>query len=90
MLETAEVIGQAGLFVGIDSGPAHMANAMGTDGVILLGQLFDFTDYLPYSGRYKQGEGVTILNDFGKPCAELPFDWVQTAVAARLSQPKLA
>jgi len=89
LLETAEVIGQAGLFVGIDSGPAHMANATGTQGVILLGQLFDFTDYLPYSGRYKQGEGVTILNDFGKPCTELPFDWVQTAVAERLGQPKL-
>ncbi len=89
LLETAGVIGQAGLFVGIDSGPAHMANAMGTEGVILLGQLFDFTDYLPYSGRYKRGEGVTILNDFGKSCAELPFDWVQTAVAKRLGQPKL-
>jgi len=89
LLETAQVIGQAGLFVGIDSGPAHMANATGTEGVILLGQLFDFTDYLPYSGRYKRGEGVTILNDFGKPCVELPFNWVQTAVAERLGQPKL-
>ena len=90
LLETAEVIRQARLFVGIDSGPAHMANAGGVEGVILLGQLFDFTDYLPYSGRYKRGEGVTILNDFGHPCAELPFDWVQTAVQQRLGQPKLA
>lgn len=88
LLETADVISQARLFVGIDSGPAHMANAGGVEGVILLGQLFDFTDYLPYSGRYKRGEGVTILNDFGHPCAELPFDWVQTAVKQRLSQPK--
>lgn len=90
LLETAEVIGQARLFIGIDSGPAHMANAMQTDAVLLLGKLFDFVDYLPYSGRYKRGEGVTILNDFGHPCAELPYHWVQETVQQRLGQPKLA
>lgn len=89
LLETAEVIRQARLFIGIDSGPAHMANATGVDAILLLGKLFDFVDYLPYSGRYKRGEGVTILNDFGHPCAELPYAWVQEAVQQRLSQPKL-
>ncbi|GAB2542478.1 glycosyltransferase family 9 protein [Spirosoma aerophilum] len=88
LLETAEVIRTAQLFIGIDSGPAHMANAMHTDGVILLGKLFDFVDYLPYSGRYKRGEGVTILNDFGHPCADLPYAWVQEATRQRLGQPK--
>lgn len=89
LLETAEVIRQARLFIGIDSGPAHMANAMQTDAILLLGKLFDFVDYLPYSGRYKRGEGVTILNDFGHPCAELPYAWVQETVQQRLGQPKL-
>ena len=89
ILETAEVIRQARLFVGIDSGPAHMANAARTEGVILLGQLFDFVDYLPYSGQYKRGEGVTILNQLGHPCSEMPFEWVQQAVEQRLTQPKL-
>ncbi|QMW05971.1 glycosyltransferase family 9 protein [Spirosoma foliorum] len=88
LLETAEVIRQARLFIGIDSGPAHMANAMETEGIILLGKLFDFVDYLPYSGRFKRGEGVTILNDYGHPCAELPYSWVQDAVQERLGQPK--
>ena len=54
-----------------------MANALHTDGIILLGKLYDFVDYLPYSGPYKRGEGVTILNDYGHPCAELPYAWVQ-------------
>ncbi|WP_461097547.1 glycosyltransferase family 9 protein [Spirosoma luteolum] len=90
LLETATVIGSARLFIGIDSGPAHMANATGREGVILLGQLFDFVDYLPYSGRYKRGEGVTILNNFGHPCAELPYDWVQHAVQKHLDQPLAA
>jgi heptosyltransferase-3 len=88
LLETAEVIRTAHLFIGIDSGPAHMANAMHTDGIILLGKLFDFVDYLPYSGRYKRGEGVTILNDYGHPCADLPYTWVQEATRQRLGQPK--
>jgi heptosyltransferase III len=86
MLETAEVIKNARLFIGIDSGPAHFANAMGTEGVILLGQLFDYVDYLPYSGRYKRGEGVTILNWLGHPCSELPFNWVQEAVMQHLAE----
>ena len=89
LLETAEVIRQARLFIGIDSGPAHMANAMQTESIILLGRLFDFVDYLPYSGRFKRGEGITILNDYGHPCAELPYDWVQNAVQERLGQPQL-
>lgn len=88
LLETAEVIGRAHLFIGIDSGPAHMANAQGTNGIILLGQLFNFVDYLPYSGRYKRGEGVTILNQYGHPCADLPYTWVQDAAHQRLGQPK--
>ncbi|KAB7730165.1 glycosyl transferase [Rudanella paleaurantiibacter] len=86
ILQTAEVIGKARLFIGIDSGPAHFANAMGTDGVILLGKLFDYVEYLPYSGRYKRGEGVTILNKLGSPCSELPFEWVQEAVQQHLTQ----
>ncbi|GAB2551629.1 glycosyltransferase family 9 protein [Spirosoma aerophilum] len=84
LLETAEVIRNAVLFIGIDSGPAHMANAVGTNGIILLGQLYDFVDYMPYSGRYKRGEGITILNDYGHPCADLPYTWVRDAVQQQL------
>lgn len=90
LLETAEVIRQACLFIGIDSGPAHMANAVGTEGIILLGKLFDFVDYLPYSGRFKRGEGITILNHFDHHCADLPYSWVQKAVAKQLGQPNFA
>lgn len=86
LLETAEVIRQSRLFIGIDSGPAHMANAVGAEGVLLLGKLFDFEQYMPYSGRYKRGENVTILNNLDRPCAEMPYEWVQDAVAERLSQ----
>lgn len=90
LLETAEVIHRAQLFIGIDSGPAHMANAGNTPGIILLGQLYDFVDYLPYSGRYKRGENITILNDYGHPCAELPYHWVENAAQKQLGEPQFA
>ena len=89
LLETADVIQQARVFVGIESGPAHMANAGGITGIILQGQLFDFVDYSTYSGRYKRGEGITIVNHHGHPCSELPYFTVQQAVQQQLGQPKL-
>lgn len=88
LLETAEVIRQAFLFIGVESGPAHMANAMQTESIILKGQLFDFVDYMPYSGRFERGEGITIINNYGHPCAELPYNWVQEAVAKQLGSPQ--
>ncbi|MDR3534682.1 MAG: glycosyltransferase family 9 protein [Rhodopila sp.] len=78
MLETAEVIRRARLFIGIDSGPAHLANAVGTRGVILLGVLLRFRTYTPYSGDYAAGAAAAIIHA-DRPVAELP---VETAFAA--------
>jgi len=66
-----------------------MANAGGISGIILQGQLFNFVDYLTYSGRYKRGEGITIVNQHGHPCSELPYTNVQQAVQQQLGQSKL-
>ena len=63
--QTAEVIRRAALFIGIDSGPAHIANAVGTAGVILLCNYKGFGDYMPYSGRYQNGEGAEIIRTTG-------------------------
>lgn len=52
ILETAEVIRRACLFIGVDSGPAHLANATGTPGVVLLGHFRMFKKYQPYTGLY--------------------------------------
>jgi heptosyltransferase-3 len=60
ILETAEVIRRAALFIGIDSGPAHLANAVGTPGVVLLGNYANFQHYMPYSGGYANGENCDI------------------------------
>jgi heptosyltransferase-3 len=84
ILESAEVIRRARLFIGIDSGPAHLANAVETAGVILLGSYLGFTSYMPFSGRYGKGERVAIVHNVG-PAADIPFDKVFTAVKKTLN-----
>jgi heptosyltransferase-3 len=72
LLETGEVIRRAKLFIGIDSGPAHLANAVGTRGIIMIGKLENFTNHIPYSGRYKSGENALILRNTEGPSADIP------------------
>jgi len=83
MLETAEVIRRAALHVGIDSGPAHLAHAVGTPGVLLLGRYANFRRYMPFSGDYGSGRRATVLQADGW-AAELTTDAVFAAVQARL------
>ena len=82
VLGTAAVIRRASLFVGIDSGPAHFANALGPPGVILLGSYGPFAKYTPYSGRYANAGATLLQHD--APVAELPVETVFDAVRARL------
>jgi heptosyltransferase-3 len=61
VLETAEVIRRARLFVGLDSGPAHLANAVRTPGVLLMGPFAGFDRYMPYSGFYENEDGADLI-----------------------------
>jgi len=65
ILESTEVIRRARLFIGIDSGPAHLANAVGTPSVILMGSYLGFSRYNPFSGSYGIGENVKIIYSEG-------------------------
>lgn len=65
MLQTAEVIARARAFVGVDSGPAHIANAVNTFGVIILGAYGPFSSYVPYSGGYGTGMNGVLLHAHG-------------------------
>jgi ADP-heptose:LPS heptosyltransferase len=85
-LETAEAIRRAALFIGVDSGPAHLANAVGTPGVVLLGRLFGFPRYVPFSGDYADGTRATLLHAEGR-VADLTVDDVSAAIMARLRVP---
>ena len=80
ILETAEVIARADYFVGIDSGPAHLANAVQTFGFLLFGKLNNFDGYMPYSGSYQNQNNALMVNQKGKTCAEMDYDFVQQKV----------
>lgn len=66
ILEAAEVIRRSQLFIGVDSGPAHLANAVGTPGVILVGNhrrypADRFATNRMYNGLYADGARATIV-----------------------------
>ncbi len=89
LLETYEVIRRASLFVGIDSGPAHFANAAGVPGVILLGHYSGYTRYTPYSGSYGDGSNASLIHHDG-PARDIPLETVLDQVAQRLARREAA
>ncbi len=78
-----EVIRRASLFIGLDSGPAHFANAVGTPGVLLFGRFGRWDNHMPYSGPYQDGSGADLLRHPG-PLKDLPVATVKDAVRRRL------
>ena len=48
----AHVISKADFFIGIDSGFAHIANALKVNGVVIMGRFTTFTDHVPFTGFY--------------------------------------
>jgi heptosyltransferase-3 len=79
ILESAEVIRRAKLFIGIDSGPAHLANAVGTFGIILMGSYLGFEQYNPFSGAYRSGKNAEIIYQNGS-VADIPAERVFISV----------
>lgn len=88
ILESAEVIRRAGLFIGIDSGPAHLANAVGTYGVILMGSYLGFEKYNPFSGCYRNGENAAIIYKCGS-VADISVDRVLQTVEKVIGRKKI-
>lgn len=86
--ETAEVIKRASTFVGVDSGPAHLANAVNTPGVILLGPYRGSKRFLPYTGMYADSSMTELLYaDNGLDT--LTVDEVYQAIRRQLINPSL-
>lgn len=81
---TAALIARASLFVGIDSGPAHFANAAGIPRVILLGHYAGYERYMPYSGTPRSLANARIIQWNG-PASAIPLDHVQETVQTALA-----
>ena len=82
IIETAEIIRRATLYIGIDSGPAHIANAVKTYGIILKGAYRAFPRYLSYSGGYGNGETAFIVSANG-PASTITVDEIMVVVTDR-------
>ncbi|WP_197513347.1 glycosyltransferase family 9 protein [Acidihalobacter aeolianus] len=83
IIETAEIIRRASLFVGIESGLAHIANAVHTPGLILIGKYEGFDKYMPYSGYYKDSATDSIIYAKG-PAANLDVGEVYIKINRKL------
>ncbi len=82
MLQTAEVIRRARLFIGIDSGPAHFANALQVPGVVLLGRLSYFRQYSPFTGFYASASPlVKIVRHLTGKTYQLTIEEVSEAIS---------
>jgi heptosyltransferase III len=88
ILETAEVVRRATLFIGVDSGPAQIANAVGTPGVIVFGKFRCWHDYMPYSGAYQTGDNADLIRTSGS-LQDLAIEPVVQAVVNRLNRSHL-
>lgn len=64
--QVAYIIKRARLFIGVESGFGHFANALGTNSVILFGYYQQYKNYQVYSGRFAEGKDVTLYYHQGK------------------------
>ena len=71
-----KIIRGASFFIGLDSGPTHIANACMIPGLIINGEFLNFKTYMSYSGMYKNSQKVKILFNQHGPAKDLPFDTV--------------
>ena len=70
LIESAETVRRAAYFFGIDSGPAHFANAFEIPSVILLGLYRDFDRYMPFTG-FLRNHAEPMIIQCGGPAAEI-------------------
>lgn len=73
--ELAQIIKIADIFIGIDSGFAHIANAVKTPGVILLGKYKNYKIYMPYTGFYTNKKNACVIH-YKKSVKEIPISEV--------------
>ena len=83
LVQLAEVIRRSALFLGVDSGPAHMANAFERPAVILLGRYRAFERYMPYTGFLREHASQMVVQWDG-PAAHIPVEVVAARVGAIL------
>jgi ADP-heptose:LPS heptosyltransferase len=90
ILQTAAVLEQARLFIGVDSGPAHLANALSLPGIVFLGAYESYARYNPFTGSYATSSNRVRLLQHDGPVADLPVQDVKAALESILAHPAVA
>lgn len=67
------LINDCSLYIGVESGFAHVANALEKQSIILAGKLPQFENYMPYSGKF-MNEARDIVLFFDKTLAEMNYN----------------
>ncbi len=80
LMETMKIIQGASFFMGLDSGPTHIANAFEIPALVLCGEFKNFKTYRAYSGAYQNPLKAHILFNLHGKAEDLPFDSVQRAL----------
>jgi heptosyltransferase-3 len=81
LMETMKIIRGASFFIGLDSGPTHIANAFQIPALVLCGAFKNFKIYHSYSGAYQNPDIAQVLfNEQGR-AEGLDFDQVKKALA---------
>jgi heptosyltransferase-3 len=71
LAESSEVIRRAVHFFGVDSGPAHVANAFQVPSVVLLGHYDVYQSYMPYTG-FLRNHADTMVIQWNGLASEIP------------------
>ncbi len=80
ILETIHVMKNAKFFIGIDSGPSHIGNALQIPALLILGKYENFTTYMPFSGAYQKGEITKIYFNNSQTAAEHSVEEILLAI----------
>lgn len=81
LMETAELIRRSAFFLGVDSGPAHMANAWRRPALLLFGRYRGSDTFIPFDGYYGE-EADTVILRYRGALSEQATDSVISALEA--------
>ncbi|CAM4116292.1 hypothetical protein EWU23_03380 [Cytophagaceae bacterium 50C-KIRBA] len=76
LMETMKLIQGASFFIGLDSGPTHMANAFQIPGLVICGEFTYFKKYMSYSGFYQESKQTKVMFNLHGKAEGLAFDEV--------------
>jgi ADP-heptose:LPS heptosyltransferase len=86
--ELAGDVAGCALFVGVDSGPAHMANALRKQALLVQGHYRVWPDYCAHTGHFKENRADIVMS-FGISLGCMPIEPVRRRLFEKLHALKL-